>query len=95
MSKKRKSEQEPSSSPETLEKAGTTVGQEAAAVAVAPILTEQPKIEFDTWYAMRSHLIPPHHLKEIIKADFKGRGVPSMATIAEFDEALRKYGVII
>ena len=92
MSKKRKSEQEPSSSPETLEKTGATVGQEAAA---APTLMEQPKIEFDTWYAMRSHLIPPHHLKEIIKADFKGRGVPSMATIAEFDEALRKYGVII
>lgn len=51
------------------------------------------KVEFDGWWALRSGVIPAVHKKEIIKADFKGRKVPMVATIAEFDEALKKYGV--
>lgn len=53
----------------------------------------EPKVEFDAWYAKRSSRIPALHKKEIIKADFKGRKVPMLATMTEFDEALKKYGV--
>lgn len=54
---------------------------------------EEPKLEFDGWWAMRSSVIPAIHKKEIVKADFKGRKVPMVATIKEFDAALEKYGV--
>ena len=33
------------------------------------------KVDFDTWYSLRKDSIPKHHHKEIIKADFKGRGI--------------------
>ena len=56
-------------------------------------VVEEPKVEFDGWYAKRSGQIPAVHKKEILKADFKGRKVPMVATMAEFDEALKKYGV--
>jgi hypothetical protein len=62
-------------------------------VEVAPVKAEQPKLDFDGWHAMRKHLIPAVHKKEILKADFKARKVPALATVAEFDEALKKYGV--
>lgn len=61
-----------------------------------PVMTpsvEEPKIDFDAWYALRQSKIPAHHHKEIIKADFVGRKVPLVATIAEFDMALKKYGL--
>lgn len=51
------------------------------------------KIDFDTWYIVRRSLIPPHHHKEIIKADFLARKVPHMCTMEEFDSALEKYGL--
>jgi len=56
-------------------------------------VVETPKVEFDAWYAARAAVIPAIHKKEIIKADFKGRKVPMVATMSDFDEALRKYGV--
>ncbi|MEM4726481.1 MAG: hypothetical protein QXG63_06030 [Nitrososphaerales archaeon] len=62
---------------------------------VQPVLEipEEPKVEFDAWYALRKSKIPSHHHKEIIKADFAGRKVPNMATMAEFDAALEQYGI--
>lgn len=59
----------------------------------APAIAEALKVQFDGWYALRSSVIPAIHKKEILKADFKGRKVPMVATMAEFDEALKKYGV--
>lgn len=56
---------------------------------------EAPKVQFDGWWAARSAMIPSVHKKEIIKADMKGRKVPMIATMAEFDEALKKYGVAL
>lgn len=50
-------------------------------------------MEFEEWYSLREGLIPAHHHREIIKADFKARKVPNMATLKEFDEALRRYGI--
>lgn len=64
------------------------------AVEMAPE-AEEPKMQFDGWYALRSSVIPAIHKKEILKADFKGRKVPMVATMAEFDEALKKYGVVL
>lgn len=60
---------------------------------VQEAVAEEPKVQFDGWYALRSSVIPAIHKKEILKADFKGRKVPMIATMAEFDEALKKYGV--
>lgn len=51
------------------------------------------KVHFEQWYAIRSEQIPPQHYKEIILADFKGRKVAIESTMAEFDDALRKYGI--
>jgi hypothetical protein len=53
----------------------------------------EDKVSFDLWYGARSKRIPSHHYKEILKADFKARMVPTLATMAEFDAALSKYGV--
>ena len=63
-------------------------------VDVAPE-AEEPKMQFDGWYALRSSVIPAIHKKEILKADFKGRKVSMVSTMAEFDEALKKYGVAL
>ena len=63
-------------------------------VDVAPE-AEEPKMQFDGWYALRSSVIPAIHKKEILKADFKGRKVSMVSTMAEFDEALKKYGVVL
>ncbi len=85
MSKKKKTQLEPASKEQAVDMAKA---EEAPAAIV-----EEPKVDFDVWYALRKSKIPSNHHKEIIKADFKGRKVPAMATMAEFDEALKKYGV--
>lgn len=53
----------------------------------------EPKFDFDTWFTVRRNDIPKHHHKEIIKADFKARGLPALCTMQEFDSALEKYGL--
>ena len=58
-----------------------------------PVVVEENKVDFDVWYGVRSKHIPSIHYKEILKADFKGRKVPTKATMAVFDEALKKYGI--
>lgn len=55
---------------------------------------EQPKdMLFDAWYAMRAQAIPSKHMKEILRADFAGRGLSNKETVEKFDMALEKYGV--
>lgn len=56
---------------------------------------EAPKVTFDGWWAARAASIPHVHKKEIIKADFRGQKVPHTATMADFDKALKKYGVVL
>jgi len=53
------------------------------------------KMEFEEWFASREAKIPKHHHREILKADFKGQGVPDMASEAQWDAALKKYGVAL
>lgn len=50
-------------------------------------------VEFEVWFAMREKRIPPQHLREIIWADFKGRGLGKTATVEAYDAALAAYGV--
>lgn len=50
-------------------------------------------IEFDVWWVMRSAVIPKHHMKEVVKADFKGRGLSLTETVETFDKALKAYGL--
>ena len=53
----------------------------------------EEKVDFDEWFAVRELQIPKHHRKEIIKADFKGRGLSGYETMEAFDKALGKYGI--
>lgn len=62
-------------------------------VVTEVIVEAAPKVDFDVWFAMRGPRIPGHHHKEIIKADFKGRGLGQSESMEVFDEALRKYGI--
>ena len=57
-----------------------------------PIATDKV-VSFDSWYHQRSNKIPKQHLKEIIIADFKSRGLGKEATMAEYDKALKLYGI--
>lgn len=53
----------------------------------------EEKLDFDAWHVMREAQIPRAHHKEIIKADFKGRGLSQVESASAFDAALKKYGV--
>lgn len=57
------------------------------------IVNEPKKVSFESWYFVRSKKIPSKHVKEIIVADFKARGLTSKETMDTFDNALTKYGV--
>ena len=50
-------------------------------------------VDFEHWYSIREAAIPAQHHREILKADFKGQKVPTLATMAQLDNALKKYGV--
>lgn len=50
-------------------------------------------IDFDGWWAARQTKIPRQHHKEVIKADFRGRGLTTKETMADFDAALVQYGI--
>jgi hypothetical protein len=62
------------------------------ALAKSPVAMEQ-KMHFDAWYALRNSSIPGQHMKEILRADFKARGLSDQETAARYDAALVKYGV--
>jgi hypothetical protein len=52
-------------------------------------------IGFEVWFTLRSDKIPKHHYREILKADFNSQGVPAKATMAQWDAALKRYGVAL
>lgn len=58
-----------------------------------PVIEPEVEVSFDSWFHQRKHMIPRNHLKEIIMADFKARGLGLMASMAAFDKALAQYGV--
>lgn len=61
----------------------------------APVLEQAAAelVEFDVWWVMRSERIPPHHMKEVIKADMNARGLTDKESLEDFDEALKDYGI--
>lgn len=59
----------------------------------ATIVQPEKKMSFDSWYHQRSSKIPKQHMKEILAADFKSRGLKDEATMEEYDKALKLYGV--
>ena len=63
------------------------------AAAAKPAQPNGREVSFDEWYMMRSAAIPKVHRKEMLKADFKGRGLGNKAELTRYDEALEKYGV--
>ena len=69
--------------------------EEALKKAAVQEVAEQSEelVMFDAWYAMRAGSIPGKHMKEILRADFTGRGLGNKETMAAFDMALEKYGV--
>ena len=66
---------------------------EGEKLAVEQPAVANPKVDFDAWYATRAGRIPKQHHKEVIKADFKARGLGQAESLEAFDEALKKYGV--
>lgn len=54
---------------------------------------ESDKISYDQWWmlANKKKAFRPH-LKEVIYADFKGRGLTKSETAERYYEALRKFG---
>jgi hypothetical protein len=51
-------------------------------------------IDFDAWWMNVSKRVKMHSwMKEIVKADFKARGLKNAETIEKFDETLRIFGV--
>ena len=64
------------------------------AVKVEVVVKEQ-QINFDVWWMERSPFIPKQHRKEIIRADFNGRGLGDNELKEAFDAALEQYGLKI
>lgn len=58
-------------------------------------LPKERKVSFDSWHHQRAHKIPKMHVKEIILADFKARGLGLSETMEDYDNALKLYGVVI
>lgn len=69
---------------------GVTEAEVREEVSAEPAV---PQLDFDAWYALRKLRIPKHHHKEILKADFKARGLGQQESMQDFDAALEKYGV--
>lgn len=63
--------------------------QDKPAAETAP----QPKVDFEAWWAVVQKKLPQHHHKEIVKADFKARGLSASESMSTFEGALEKYGV--
>lgn len=61
--------------------------------AVPQKIEEDVVVSFDTWYHQKKDKIPKRHMKEIIIADFKARGLGIEATVEQFDKALALYGI--
>jgi hypothetical protein len=60
---------------------------------LVPSIAAEEQVLFDAWWGQRSSRIPAAHRKEIIAADFRGRGLKDSETMASFDAALMQYGI--
>ena len=53
----------------------------------------EKRVNFDEWWSLRRTVIPPIHKKEVILANFKVWGLGKFELMADFDAALKKYGI--
>lgn len=52
------------------------------------------KIDFDTWWMdINRRVKMKSWMKEVVQADFKGRGLGKHESIEKFDESLRLFGI--
>ena len=59
-----------------------------------PAAEVEKKISFDQWWMLVNKRVSlPYWQKEVILADFKGRGLSKMETEESFDNALKMFGV--
>lgn len=58
-----------------------------------PTIEPEVEVTFDSWFHQRKHMIPKNHMKEIILADFKARGLGLKASMMAYDRALEQYGI--
>lgn len=95
MAKKNKRDKKMDHAPEQAEPAmeEAITPQPAIVSAIIPKIEPSPKVDFDAWFVMRGSKIPKQHHKEVIRADFKGRGLSQYESLEAFDAALRKYGI--
>jgi hypothetical protein len=75
--------------------AGKEMMKQVASKVVEEVVQQPQKVDFIVWWALNEKKIPSHHHKEIIKADFKARGLSDMESMEDFSEALKKYGLDI
>ena len=60
----------------------------------APTVDLTEKVEFDYWWALRKdQLGQPAHIKEIVWADMKGRGLSKEESLESWDKAARIFGL--
>jgi hypothetical protein len=55
---------------------------------------KEKELDFNSWWAKRSAVLnSPNHLKEILKADAKARGVDGLQTMDKWDWAAKMFGL--
>ena len=60
----------------------------------SPVVDLTEKVEFDYWWALRKdQLGQPAHIKEIVWADMKGRGLSKEESLDSWDKAARIFGL--
>lgn len=76
------------------EKAKRGQQQQEQAAQTVEIIDET--IDFDMWWVEISKTLKlPFHLKEVVWADFKARGLKSKSLKADFDAAMRLFGYAV
>jgi hypothetical protein len=69
--------------------------QSRAQVVETTANADEVKVNFDTWYYIRSPQIPERHRKEILLSYFKSLKMTINETMQAYDDALARYGVKI
>jgi hypothetical protein len=70
--------------------------KQAAAVAFNEVKTEEKQevITFEDWWLMREQqLNKPYHYKEILRVDFKARGLGKKELLEKWDWAAKQFGL--
>ena len=70
------------------------IRQEAIDLAPVSVQSLEDKISFDQWWMMANSSGKMRaHLKEVLFADFKARGLSKLETKARYDDALKVFGI--